>query len=146
MSTFQVVAAQEVRRMPPKDNRRFIPEDRGYNTPCWIWQGKIAVTGYGMRYMGEDIEELAHRVYYEWFVGPIPRGLTIDHLCRVRACVNPAHMEPVTRGENVRRGDHSKKLTPAQVERIRLGESRQLLAREFGVTPEAIDYHRRRAV
>lgn len=45
----------------------------------------------------------AHRFSYERAVGPIPAGLQIDHLCRVRACVNPAHLEPVTCGENVRR-------------------------------------------
>lgn len=47
----------------------------------------------------------AHRVAYELFVGPIPEGLTLDHLCRVRHCVNPLHLEPVTRGENTRRND-----------------------------------------
>jgi hypothetical protein len=47
---------------------------------------------------------LAHRVIYEYLVGPIPDGLSIDHLCRVRHCVNPAHLEPVTHRENVLRG------------------------------------------
>lgn len=46
---------------------------------------------------------LAHRKSYEILVGPIPGGLTIDHLCRNRACINPAHMEPVTNAENTRR-------------------------------------------
>lgn len=47
----------------------------------------------------------SHRHAYESLVGPIPGELTIDHLCRVRCCVNPDHLEPVTRGENVRRGE-----------------------------------------
>jgi hypothetical protein len=46
---------------------------------------------------------LAHRWAYEHFIGPIPAGLEIDHLCRVRHCVNPAHLEPVTKSENRRR-------------------------------------------
>lgn len=46
----------------------------------------------------------AHRLAYEWFVGPIPEGMVLDHLCRVRHCVNPAHLEPVSDVENRRRG------------------------------------------
>ena len=49
--------------------------------------------------------ETAHRVAYRLEVGPIPRGLVLDHLCRVRNCVRPDHLEPVTRGENVLRGE-----------------------------------------
>lgn len=48
---------------------------------------------------------MAHRVVYEHELGPIPAGLTLDHLCRVRSCVNPAHLEPVTIGVNVLRGN-----------------------------------------
>lgn len=70
---------------------------------CWLWQGWINPGGYGRalfnRYSGQ-----AHRLSYEIHVGPIPEGLTLDHLCRVRHCVNPAHLEPVTHRENVRRG------------------------------------------
>lgn len=50
----------------------------------------------------------AHRAAYELLVGVIPEGLVIDHLCRHRSCVNPAHMEPVTQGENIRRGEAAK--------------------------------------
>ena len=49
---------------------------------------------------------LAHRISYIHYIGPIPDGLTIDHLCRVRPCCNPSHMEPVTQAENTRRGMH----------------------------------------
>jgi hypothetical protein len=65
---------------------------------CWIWQGRIDYKGYGRR--GDD---LAHRLSYQQHVGPIPAGLQLDHLCRVRACVNPTHLEPVTNAENQRR-------------------------------------------
>lgn len=65
---------------------------------CWLWLGAQDLQGYGR--LGA---RLAHRVSYELFSGPIPEGLEIDHLCRVRSCVNPAHLEPVTHQENMSR-------------------------------------------
>lgn len=73
---------------------------------CWIWDGQIAKNGYGRiqaRY-GRGGQDYAHRVSYRLFVGEIPEGLELDHKCRVRCCVNPAHLEPVTSAENTRRG------------------------------------------
>lgn len=67
---------------------------------CWLWQGTLTHDGYGM-YRGAR----AHRSLYEYFVGPIPDGLVIDHLCRVRSCVNPEHLEPATVRENTLRGE-----------------------------------------
>jgi hypothetical protein len=66
---------------------------------CWLWTAHVGRDGYG-RYRCS----MAHRVAYELLVGPIPEGLHIDHLCRVRNCVNPAHLEAVTCKENVMRG------------------------------------------
>lgn len=66
---------------------------------CTIWEGRIDRHGYGR--LGAH---LAHRVTYEREVGPIPDGMELDHLCRVRACVNPSHLEPVTKRENQIRG------------------------------------------
>ena len=73
----------------------------------WYWTGRLSDQGYGI-YGGFKPARRAHRVSYEETVGPIPDGLEIDHLCRVRDCVNPAHLEPVTRAENARRGDGGK--------------------------------------
>ena len=64
---------------------------------CWLWTG-ITRFGYG-RFDGR----VAHRLAYELITGAIPVGLELDHLCRTPACVNPAHLEPVTREENIRR-------------------------------------------
>lgn len=65
---------------------------------CWLWTGARLSNGYGR--LGN---ELAHRLVYEMLVEPIPDGLTIDHLCRVRLCVNPMHLEPVTYSVNTSR-------------------------------------------
>lgn len=65
----------------------------------WYWTGVLSNTGYG-RYKRKQ----AHRVVYEREVGPIPEGLVLDHLCRIRCCVRPYHLEPVTPEENTRRG------------------------------------------
>ncbi len=59
--------------------------------------------GYGTVRAGGKVKK-AHRAMYELMVGPIPEGLEIDHLCRNRVCVNPGHLEPVSRLENIRRG------------------------------------------
>ncbi len=74
------------------------------NSGCWLWYGTINTqTGYGVISAGRK-KLLAHRISYEMTYGPIPVGLEIDHLCRVRSCVNPEHLEAVTHQENVRRG------------------------------------------
>lgn len=70
---------------------------------CWGWTGS-RVKGYGrFHYHGRD--RMAHRVAFEWSGGVIPDGMVIDHLCRNRGCVNPAHMEVVTVTENTLRGE-----------------------------------------
>lgn len=75
------------------------------NTGCWLWTGADNGCGYGTMTMGHDRRAYAHRLAYELFVGPVPDGLHLDHLCRVRCCVNPSHLEPVTNRENARRGN-----------------------------------------
>ena len=71
---------------------------------CWIWKGTPRGDGYG-QILVDGYHWGAHRLAYTLWVGPIPDGLTIDHLCRQPLCINPAHMEPVTKRENTLRGD-----------------------------------------
>ncbi len=71
---------------------------------CWIWTGGTKAAGYGAFTFDHKTWQ-AHRFVYGVLVGHIPEGLELDHLCRNRICVNPAHLEPVTRKENVRRAN-----------------------------------------
>lgn len=82
-----------------------IPEP---NTGCWLWIGNRMRNGYGTTNVrvsrGKHAVQLAHRIVWEAHRGAVPDGLQLDHLCRVRSCVNPWHLEPVTRKENILRG------------------------------------------
>ena len=70
---------------------------------CLLWIGRVTPTGYGrIQVNGKACQ--AHRIAYQEAKGVIPTGLTLDHLCRVRCCINPEHLEPVTAQENLRRG------------------------------------------
>lgn len=70
---------------------------------CWIWQGATSSKGYGRVRVAGKVE-FAHRVSYRLHIGEIPDGLELDHLCRVRNCIRPDHLEPVTHRENMERG------------------------------------------
>lgn len=87
---------------------RFMAKVEKAPSGCWIWTATINQYGYGeFNWIAPDETKRrmhgAHRVAYVLFVGPIPSGLDLDHLCRVRACVNPQHLEPVTRRVNLLR-------------------------------------------
>lgn len=84
----------------PLDQRILRRTDR--SGECWLWLGRLNYKGYGQMTVRKR-SLAAHRVSYEAFVGPIPDGLEIDHLCRVRRCVNPQHLEAVTRSVNMQR-------------------------------------------
>jgi hypothetical protein len=71
---------------------------------CWLWLGSLTRDGYGRTHVA-GVDRLAHVVAYELHVGPVPEGLVLDHTCRVRRCINPAHLEPVPVAVNTARGD-----------------------------------------
>lgn len=88
------------------------PRHGGYGSyeKCWMWTGgTTGATGYGSAYFGVNGKKPktqgAHRVAYELMIAEIPEGLVLDHLCRVRLCVNPWHLEPVTIRVNNQRGN-----------------------------------------
>ena len=76
---------------------------------CWLWTGVVNLDGYSRLYTGNNKYVMGHRFSYEKINGKIPKHLEIDHLCRVRNCVNPEHLEAVTHKENVNRGGNTKK-------------------------------------
>jgi len=90
---------------------RWIEEDRGFTTPCWIWQLNHLPSGHGRTAAG-----LAHRRHYEAVHGPLPEGMILHHLCHTSSCVNPEHLEAMRRVDHVRL--HAK-LTIEDVDAIR---------------------------
>lgn len=105
---------------------------------CMLWTGAKS-DGYGI-FWAEGRNVPAHRWVYERFYGPIPEGLQPDHLCRVRHCVNPNHLEPVTQKVNLNRGNtgHGRKFTKlseADVAKIRERRGTQgEIAVRFGIS------------
>ena len=73
-----------------------------FSGACWLWTGGKNSGGYGTFHLGHTVD--SHRFAHEFFKGPIPPDIQIDHLCRVRNCVNPDHLEAVTQQENIKRG------------------------------------------
>lgn len=87
---------------------------------CWVWVGRMNRNGYGRMYHA-GAEMMSHRLCYEAAVGPIPDGQLLDHICRTRCCINPAHLEPVTHSVNTLRGKaqlFGRDLHPFTLERI----------------------------
>lgn len=88
-------------RLPPRFWAKVEVQPNG----CWFWMGGRFDNGYGSFQIGGRSVS-SHRWAFQQLIGPFPSGLESDHLCRARACVNPAHIEPVTHSENVLRCDH----------------------------------------
>lgn len=94
----------DIEALPPRIRTKIQLElcpVRGLDGFCWVWTGRRN-HGYSSIYFAGRTQP-THRVTYELLVGPIPPGLQIDHLCRVRPCINPAHLEPVTARVNMQR-------------------------------------------
>lgn len=108
-------------------------EDRGHNTPCWIWQKWKNDKGYGSKfYKGKT--RRAHRVYYEMKHGTIPEGMHLDHLCTQPSCVRPSHLEPVTNPENQRRRARFTQEMANELRALRPKMSQTALAERFGIS------------
>lgn len=88
--------------MHQRDLDRFMRKFYEDNNGCWIWTDYCVAQGYG-RFSIKSVMYQAHKVSYEHFVGPVPEGLEIDHMCKVRGCVNPEHLQVITHKENVPR-------------------------------------------
>lgn len=123
--------------MPKSSPDNYVVNEAG----CWIWKGAKGNGGYGYCKWGE--EKKAHRAQYvkAHGAGSIPKGWHLDHLCRNRDCINPAHLEPVTPAENTQRGSSAKVCAKDVIEirnRFSAGESQVALAKEYGVGFQAI--------
>lgn len=138
---------EHTRRIIGDDRERFLSHvDQREGDECWLWQGSHNAPRYGTPYgtfRYQNRTRPAHVVSYLLANGrgAIPDGVVLDHLCRTTLCVNPAHLEPVAHSENVRRGRRTK-VPAAQVpglkKRNAAGESLTSLAREVGVSPQAL--------
>jgi len=126
------------RRVP--NTPSFLVIDTGYKSPCWVWQGATNKWGYAkLKRSGKT--HAGHRFFYKAYIDPeLPSSKSgkdgLDHLCRIRKCVNPMHLDPVTCAENIRRGSTSK-LSPEQVNTIRMralsGENQRNIAKNFDI-------------
>lgn len=92
---------------PPLNPARFWPKVDA-SGDCWLWTGQRFTNGYGLLRTDGTVSRralLAHRIAWRLLIGPLDQDITLDHRCRVRTCVNPDHLEPVTRAVNTLRSE-----------------------------------------
>lgn len=93
---------------------------------CWLWTGGLTGRGYGGLWVDGHMRS-AHRVLRETLVGPVPQGFELDHKCRIRSCVNPDHVEPVTHRVNMRRSPIAITAINMRKERCKMGHKFELI-------------------
>jgi hypothetical protein len=125
--------------------RRYLVEDCGYETACWMWQGP---TSQGYARVGIDgSRKLVHRLEWEKRHGAVPDGMQLHHLCEIKRCVNPDHLQLMTAAEHTRIGPLTK-LTPDDVQEIRRllaeGSSNRQVARMYGLDRSTVSNIRTR--
>lgn len=137
-----------------KDRPRTDPRERfqkyftpGESAECWEWMG-LQSGGYGKLRIGPR-KHFAHRLAYEYFVGPIPDGQCVCHTCDNPSCVNPSHLFLGTHQDNMRdatlKGRMHPRLTPDQVQAIRSDTRRQtVIAEAYGISPTSVSCIKRR--
>jgi hypothetical protein len=133
----KMVRGQPIRFVHGHNARKavhYLIEDRGYETPCWIWQLAVNKDGHGF-YTGKETRQMAHRMHYERVHGTLPPGVHLHHRCEVPPCVNPGHLEPLTPAEH--KQEHSR-LTWEIVGDIRTQRERgvalAVLSEQFGLS------------
>lgn len=109
---------------------------------CWLWLGVVNTDGYGVL-SRKGYGKSAHRVFYQYLVGKIPRGLELDHLCSVRNCVNPKHLEPIKHRVNVQRGRLGEVTAARQLAKTHCPQGHEYSEENTYVAPKAYSQHKR---